>query len=206
MVSEYDPLFGPSDDEPDEHSHSAGLATVRRSFEEAARPYLSSPLVWLGWALFLPAAALLSAPVLGRFGISGGLFLWSAAILAGGLVELGAISRKGGLNRRSPLAAWALRVQGNLSLVGLALSAALVWAGAAPLLPGLWLLLLGHSFFTLGKLAFKPMRTAGILFQLGGALALWPGLPSLPLFAAATAAGCLWMAWGVYRTAHQGKP
>jgi|GEM_PF-667598 len=207
MVSEYDPLFGPPDDEPDDHPGDgapvADLATVRRSFEEAARPYLSSPAVWLGWALVLPAAALLTAPILGSFGLSGGLFLWSAAILAGGLVELGAISRKGGLGKRSPLAAWALRVQGNLSLVGLVLSAALLWGGGARLLPGLWLLLLGHSFFTLGKLAFRPMRTAGVLFQVGGALALWPGLPSLTVFAAATAAGCLWMAWGVYWTAHQ---
>jgi len=198
VASEYDPLFTPPDG-ADDAAGAQDLGAVRRSFEIAARPFLSSALVWLSWACVLPAAALTTPAVLPRFGPSGALLLWSGAILLGGVVELTAVRRRGGFGGRSPLAAWALRVQGNLSLVGLGLSAALVWAGAASLLPGLWLLLLGHSFFTLGGLAFPPMRTAGVLFQLGGAASLWPGAPPFPAFAVGAAAGCLWMAWGVFR-------
>jgi hypothetical protein len=43
------------------------------------------------------------------------------------------------------------------------------------------------------------MRTAGALFQAAGLVALWPGVPSLPVFAAGAAAGCLWLAWGIHR-------
>lgn len=203
MASEYDPLFGRGDGEDDdgpEGAQAAELAAVRRSFQVAARPFVSSPVVWIAWAVLLPAAALLTPPVFRGFGPAGALFLWSATILLGGLVELAGLRRRGVLGSRTPLAAWALRVQGNLSLVGLALSLAFVWAGASELLPGLWLLLLGHSFFTLGGLAFGPMRTAGVLFQVGGAMALLPGVPVLEAFAAASAAGCLWMAWGIYRS------
>ncbi|MGD2114192.1 MAG: hypothetical protein PVG07_04005 [Acidobacteriota bacterium] len=198
MPSEYDPVFAPPDARGDP-STTADLDAVRRSFSAAARPFLSSSLVWVSWAVLLPGAALATPGALAGFGLSGGLFLWSGAILLGGLVELTAMRRRGAFGSRSPLAAWALRVQGNLSLVGLGLSAILLWTGGAALLPGLWLLLLGHSFFALGGLAFRPMRTAGVLFQLGGAAALWPGLPPLETFAAAAAAGCLWMAFGVRR-------
>jgi len=38
--------------------------------------------------------------------------------------------------------------------VALALSALLVWQDLAWALPGLWLLLLGHSFYMLGGIAF----------------------------------------------------
>jgi hypothetical protein len=127
------------------------------------------------------------------------LGLWSAAILLGGGLEAFFLYR----NRRrlggSSLGSWAMTLQGNLSLVAVALSAALVAADRAPLLPGLWLLLLGHSLFTLGGLAFGPQRTAGVLYQIGGALALLPGLPALALFAATTALGNLWIAAGVAR-------
>jgi hypothetical protein len=92
-----------------------------------------------------------------------------------------------------------MTLQGNLSLVAVALSIALVAAEEARLLPGLWLLLLGHSLFTLGGLAFPPQRTAGVVYQVGGAAALLPGLPELLLFAAATALGNLWIAIGVVR-------
>lgn len=201
MPSEYDPVFAsPRPSEGDDGPDAADLTAVRRAFGHASRPFLSSPGVWLAWAAVLPAAALATPAVLDRFGPSGGLLLWSAAILAGGLAELTAMRRRGALGSRSPLAAWALRVQGNLSLVGLALSAVLLWTGAAALLPGLWLLLLGHSLFTLGGLAFRPMRTAGVLFQVGGAVALWPGAPALTVFAVGSAAGCLWMAQAIYRT------
>lgn len=198
MASEYDPVFAGSEGRDDGES-DPGLDAVRRRFEAAARPFLSSSTVWIAWALVLPGAALATERAHERFGPSGTLLLWSTAILAGGLVELGAIRRRRAPGSRSPLAAWALRIQGNLSLVGVGLSAALLWAGRPALLPGLWLLLLGHSFFTLGGLAFRPMRTAGILFQVGGFAALWPALPGLAVFAAASAAGCLWMARGVAR-------
>jgi hypothetical protein len=92
-----------------------------------------------------------------------------------------------------------LRIQGNLSLVGLALSVLLVWRDLTPFLPALWLLLLGHSFYLLGGLAFPPMRTCGLVFQLGGFAALWPGFDPLLVFAVATAAGNLWMAIQVWR-------
>jgi hypothetical protein len=92
-----------------------------------------------------------------------------------------------------------LRLQGNLSFVALALSALLVWQDLAWALPGLWLLLLGHSFFMLGGLAFPPFRVCGLLYQLGGIVALWPGGNPLLAFAAATAVGNLWMGIGVWR-------
>ena len=153
----------------------------------------------------------------------------SATILAGGLVEITAIRRgarreaaaraepragsegdpAAGVgdgtaagpepSGRSPLATWALRIQGNLSLVGLALSLLLLWQGAAWALPGLWLLLLGHSFYVLGGVAFRPFRAYGLLYQLGGVAALWPGGAPLPLFALTTAAANLWMSWAVWR-------
>jgi len=100
---------------------------------------------------------------------------------------------------RSPLATWALRTQGNLSLVALALSALLLWQDLAWALPGLWLLLLGHSFYVLGGLAFRPFHTYGLLYQLGGVAALWPGGAPLPVFALTTAAANLWMAYAVWR-------
>lgn len=123
-------------------------------------------------------------------------------ILLGGAVEILNI-RRGQQTGRSTLAAWVLRLQGNLSFVALALSAVLVWQDLAWVLPGLWLLLLGHSFYMLGGFAFEPFRTAGLIYQLGGLLALWPGLfgKSSPLivFAVATALGNLWIGIGVGR-------
>lgn len=196
-VSEYDPLFA---------THEAGgtiarndLVSVREAFARASRPYLSSPLPWIGWALVLPAAALATTSVAAARGPAGVVGLWCLAVLAGGVLEgtllLGARRRLGG----SPLGSWAMTIQGNLSLVGAALSLALVFAGATPLLPALWLLLLGHSLFVLGGLALPAMRTAGVLYQIGGVAALVPGVPPLLAFAAATAAGNLWIAIGVAR-------
>ncbi|MGH7486449.1 MAG: hypothetical protein ACREMY_12755 [bacterium] len=96
-----------------------------------------------------------------------------------------------------------LRLQGNLSFVALALSAVLVWQDLAWVLPGLWLLLLGHSFYMLGGFAFEPFRVAGLVYQLGGVLALWPGLlgrdSPLEVFAVATALGNVWIGVGVWR-------
>jgi hypothetical protein len=72
-------------------------------------------------------------------------------------------------------------------------------------LPGLWLLLLGHSLYLLRGLAFPPMRTCGVLFQAGGLAALWPSFDPLLVFALATAVGNLWMAIQVWRLRPTGK-
>ncbi len=197
-ASEYDPVFGGKAREIE--PAASDLGTVRALFAAASRPYLSSPLPWFFWALVLPAAALATEPIARAKGAPGVLGLWSGAILIGGAVEAFFLYR----NRRqlgggSPLGSWAMRLQGNLSLVAVALSIALLFAERSDLLPGLWLLLLGHSLFTLGSLAFRPQRTAGIVYQLGGAVALFPGAPALLAFAVATALGNLWIAIGVMR-------
>ncbi|HEX4964023.1 MAG TPA: hypothetical protein VF173_24565 [Thermoanaerobaculia bacterium] len=153
----------------------------------------------MGWALLLPAAALATPLVLARFGFPGVLFTWSAVILLGGAVEILNIRRSGRQSGRSTLASWVLRLQGNLSVVALFLSAVLIWQDVAWLLPGLWLLLLGHSFYMLGGFAFEPFRVCGLIYQVGGVVALWPGGSPLAVFAVATFLGNLWMAIGVWR-------
>jgi hypothetical protein len=191
MSSEYEPLFAERSEGMDD------LERVQRHFAEASRPFLSSPWSWFTWAVILPAAALLTPRFVPVRGGSGVLFLWSAAILLGGAVEFSTMLRRG-FTRSSPLAAWALRAQGNLSLVAVALSALLVWQDLAWALAGTWLLLLGHSLFLLGGLAFPPFRRTGVLYQIAGLLALLPFLQPLPVFAVATAAGnaylgaCVW--------------
>ena len=120
-------------------------------------------------------------------------------ILLGGMVEIVGIRRNAREQTGSTLAAWVLRLQGNLSFVAIVLSALLVWQDLAWVLPGLWLLLLGHSFYMLGGLAFPPFRTCGLLYQLGGLAALWPNGNPLLAFAAATAVGNLWMGIGILR-------
>jgi len=193
MASEYDPLI------PDRAEVEDDLLPVQERFRRASGPYLRSPWSWLAWAVVLPAAALATPAMAGAGGPAGVLAGWSVAILLGGVVEVAAILRAGGRAERTPLAAWVLRIQGNLSLVALALSVLLVWQDLAWALPGLWLLLLGHSLYLLGGLAFPPMRTCGAVFQIGGAAALWPHGDPLWAFAAATAAGNLWMAIQVWR-------
>ena len=136
-------------------------------------------------------------PLLRAFGPAGVLFSWSVVVLVGGAVEFLAIRRAGAGG--SPLASWVLRIQGNLSLVAVALSLLLLWEEAAWALPGLWLLVLGHSFYMLGGLASRPLRICGIFYQLGGLVALWPYGSPLLAFVAATAAGNLWMAVAVGR-------
>jgi hypothetical protein len=175
------------------------LEPVRDLFRAASRPFLQSPVTWLTWAILLPGAALATPFAFRLRGPAGVLFAWSAVILLGGAVEVLAIRRSGRKEAGSTLAAWVLRLQGNLSFVALALSALLVWQDLAWALPGLWLLLLGHSFYMLGGLAFPPFRACGLLFQLGGLIALWPGGNPLLAFAAATALGNLWMGIGVWR-------
>lgn len=196
MSSEYDPL-GRSRDSV---AVDDDLDAVRDRFERAGRPYLSSPWSWLAWAVILPATALVTPVVLDRYGRFAVLLLWSVAVLVGGAVEVSQIMR--GRTRQgasTPLAAWVLRIQGNLSLVGLALSVLLVARGLAWALPGLWLLILGHSFYVVGGLSFSPLRTSGLIYQAGGLLALWPGGSPLAVFAATVFVGNLWTAWGIWR-------
>jgi hypothetical protein len=202
MPSEYEPLFTSSRTAEDD------LEPVREHFRAASRPFLRTPWSWFSWAVLLPAAALATPGALRALGFTGVLFTWSAVILLGGGVEIFAIRRAGGGGGGTPLASWVLRVQGNLSLVAVALSALLVWQDVAWALPGIWLLLLGHSFYMLGGLAFPPFRVYGILYQLGGIAALWPGGAPLAVFAAATAAGNLWMGFSVWRegSRHQAGP
>jgi hypothetical protein len=193
--SEYDPirLFRRRYDPAAERE----LEAVRRRFRDAGRAYLASPLPWLVWALMLPTAAVATFPVAQRWGLSGVLLLWSGAIVVGGAVESLSIRRAGAGG--SPLAAWALRVQGNLSLIALALSALLIWRDLPEGLPGLWLLLVGHSFYALGGLSFPALRRYGLGYQLGGLAALAFASQALPLFAATTALTNLALALAVWR-------
>jgi hypothetical protein len=76
----------------------------------------------------------------------------------------------------------------------------LIFQGSPMLVPGVWLLLLGHSFFSLGGLAFPPFRSYAIGYQVAGALALWPMLVDpLWVFAAATLVGNLGIAVVLWR-------
>ena len=124
--------------------------------------------------------------------------LWSLVILAAGLVE--AIPhlrlRKQGV---SSLATWALRGQANLSFVGAVLSGILLWLGEATFLPGLWLLLLGHSLFLLGGLVPGPLRRGGLMLQAGGLGALWPRFDALVVFAVTAFAANFYIGWSLWR-------
>lgn len=173
---------------------------MREHFRKASRPFLRSPWSWFAWAALLPVAALITPLALRLGGPAAVLFTWSGVILVGGAVEIVGIRRAGQGFGGTPLASWVLSVQGNLSLAALALSFLLVWQDSAWALPGLWLLLLGHSFYMLGGLAFPPFRTAGLIYQVGGLVALWPGGMPLLAFAVATAAGNLWMGLAVWRS------
>lgn len=191
MSRAYEPIFP-------ERAVDDDLDDVRERFEAAARPYLSSPATWVAWGLVLPAAALAQPAVEAARGLPGSVILWSVAILVGGAVEaVGFLSRRGA--RSGGVAAWALRTQGNLSLVAVLLSGALLAAGRPALLPGLWLLLLGHSLFGLGGLASAPLRRVGLAYQAGGLVALLPFSDPLLILAATTGLANLAMAGSVWR-------
>lgn len=194
-MSEYDPLLpeatGPVSDD---------LERVQELFAGASRPYLASPWSWFAWAVVLPMAALGTPWANGWRGGMGVLLWWSLAILIGGVVEMAPHLRRRGVGGGStPLASWVLRVQGNMSLVAAALSVVLVVYDLPWALPGLWLILLGHSLYQLGGLAFAAFRTCGLLYQLSGLLALWPPAQPLAVFAVATALGNLWVGLAVWR-------
>ena len=195
MSSEYDPIR-PAPGTP---GQDPSLDIVRQHFETAAGPYLARPWSWLVWSLILPAAALLTPVVLETWNWLGVLFFWSACVILGGAFEAFQIMKGRREGGTTTLATWVLRAQGNLSLVALLLSIVALWQGLAWTLPGLWLLLLGHSLFTLGGLASHAMRTAGRLYQVGGLLALLPHGQGLHCFAAATFLGNLWIALSIWR-------
>ena len=194
VSTEYDPLF----ERETSPAVVADEEAAFRAFREASRPYLSSPVSWFVWAIVLPGAALATPKIHELFREIGVAILWVAAILVGGAIE-GLFLFRNRNRARTRLAGWAMRLQGNLSLVAVALSAVLLWADEPQLLPGIWLLLLGHSLFGLGGLAFAPMRFAGVVYQLGGVAALVPGVSGLVAFAVATAIGNLWIGLGVWR-------
>jgi len=190
-VSEYDPIL------PARRS-TRDREQVEALFRAAATPYLRSPWGWFAWAAALPAAALATAPLARSKGPAGVLLLWSITILVAGVVEAVPHFRQRG-QAGSALATWAMRGQANLSLVGVCLSGVLLWQDQAWLLPGLWLLLLGHSLYLLGGLAFPPLRTCGLGMQLGGALALWPRIDPLLAFAVTTALTNAFVGWSILR-------
>ncbi len=184
MGSEYDPIFASRSTAVDD------LGRARELFAAAASPFISSPWSWFGWAILLPTIALATGPLSARFGPRGAIIGWSATILAGGLLETW-IVRGRRQTPRTTLAGWVLRSQANLSFVAGALSAILIWVQRIALVPGVWLLVLGHSFLVLGALAFRPFRWAGWLYQLAALGALWPGQNGWHWFALATGLGNL---------------
>lgn len=193
MTSLYDPLIP---DRPVAGEDDLDLA--RELFEAAASPFLRSPWSWAAWGVILPAAALATPTIAGLFGGLGVLVLWSLSILVGGGLEIAFIRRRSAGGSTS-LAGWALRVQGNLSLIAVALSGWLLWMDRPLALPGVWLLLLGHSLYSLGGLAFPPLRRSGLVYQIGGCLALWPHGHALEVFALATLIANQWMAFAIWR-------
>jgi hypothetical protein len=152
-LSEYDPIppRAPLTTDPSD------LERVQELFGKSAGSFLRSPWSWWAWSLILPIAALASREVYPLGGPRAALILWSFFILCGGLIE-GAIILSGSrIEARTPLSGWVLRSQGNLSLVAVALSALLYWKGLPGYLPAVWLLLVGHSFYVIGRLSFRPM-------------------------------------------------
>jgi hypothetical protein len=192
MGSEYDPLFA----RRGAPAEGRDLERAEELFTTAGEPYLRSPWSWVLWAVVLPSTALATARA-ARRGMLAVLLLWSGAVLLGGAVEAALILRD--RRPRTALAAWVLRAQGNLSLVAVALSVVLVAGRLSWALPGLWLLLVGHSFLTLGGLSFPPLRRTGWLYQCAGVVALVPRARPLWVFAAATAAGNAFVAWSLAR-------
>ncbi len=185
MGSEYDPLFSRPD-----VAQVDDLESVRALFARAASPFTRSPWSWWTWAVLLPAVALSTRPLVERHGPPLAIIGWCTVIVIGGAVEMW-VARAAAGAERTTLATWVLRSQANLSFVAVVLSGLLIWFGRFGAIPGLWLLVLGHSFLVLGGLAFRPFRRTGFLYQLAGLGALWPGQDGLIWFAVATGLGNL---------------
>lgn len=199
MSSEYDPFLAPAR----RRFESSNLEAARALFADASRPYLASALPWASWAVILPATAIATEAIARAFDWIGVLLLWSLAILLGGAFELIAIRRRSVETVSTALASWAFGVQGNLSLVAIALSFFLLWVERAWALPGLWLLLLGHSFYTLGGLSLAALRQAGLIYQVGGVAALWPRGEPLMVLAVTTLLANAWMAFAIARRSRE---
>lgn len=201
MASEYDPVFGRQAGA----AETGDLESVQETFERAAGPYLSSPLPWLVWGIALPGAAMATRRVFAASGARGVLLLWSLTILAAGTVEAAVYARRRRRQQtRSTLARWALRSQGNLSLVAVILSVALLAAGEGRLLPSVWLMLLGHSLYGLGGLASRPLKRCGLIYQAGGLAALFAIANSDLVFALTTFVGNLSVAFQLWRRSRSG--
>lgn len=183
MATEYDPVRP----RPPLSGQETDLDRVRGLFETASSRYLYSPIPWFSWAVILPGAALLTPAVQEASGPLAVLLLWSVAILVGGAVEGLVLRGARSQDRQSDLARWVLRGQGNLSLVAVILTVGLALRGVYEFLPGVWLLLIGHSFFAVGGLASTALRRSGLLYQLGGLISLVPAWDSLAAFAVTTA-------------------
>ena len=194
-MSEYDPIV-PLDELDHEPSD---LDRVRELFERSADRFLRSPWSWVSWAVVVAVAALATRTVHAAGSGWSVLVLWSTAILVGGAVEAILYARSGRDAKPSQLARWVLRGQANLSLVGLFLSIYLVWRGHPEALAGVWLLILGHSFWSHGGLGFAAFRGAGVLYQVGGVAALTPWVDPLVALAVSVSAGNLWLAVAVWR-------
>ena len=195
MSTAYDTVFSPSYS----RTQSSDLAAARSLFRAASGPFLASPLPWFGWALIFPTAALLTPSVAEVFSWPGVILLWSFSILTGGAFELFAVRSRGGLSASSALASWAFRVQANLSLIGVVLSFLCILWGRPGALPAVWLLVLGHSLFMLGGLAFAPLRRAGLVYQLGAILSLLPWVDPLQVLAATTLVANTWVGISIWR-------
>ena len=99
----------------------------------------------------------------------------------------------------SEISGWVFKAQGNISLIAIALTVVVMVNEAYRYLPGVWLLLIGHSFFAMGGLASPALRRSGLLYQAGGLIALLPWLDSLIVFAVTTAAANLAVAVAMVR-------
>ncbi len=202
MASEYDPLRL----RPPLSGDPSDLARVEELFQGASSRYLHSPWPWFSWAVILPMAAWLTARVATGAGPLAVLFLWSAAILLGGAVEGVVLARArrraeaAGVGKPSELARWVFRSQGNVSVLAVVLTAALALRGVYQFLPGVWLLLIGHSLFSIGGLASPALRRAGLLYQVGGALSLLPFWNGLIVFAVTTALANASVGWALVRS------
>ncbi|MFQ5525752.1 MAG: hypothetical protein ACE5GX_05770 [Thermoanaerobaculia bacterium] len=197
MPSEYDPL------RPRKllSAEASDLDKVKSQFAEASSGYLRSPVPWLAWAIILPGTALLTPHVAAAVGAGSMavLFMWSVAILIGGAVE--GLAMRGARKKaaRSEISGWVFRAQGNLSLIAIALTVVVVVNGAFRYIPGIWLLLIGHSFYAVGGLASNALRRSGLIYQLGGVISLLPWLDSLTVFAVTTAVANLAVAVALLR-------